>query len=115
CGDFGKNLEDCLVKADYAGFPARRAAARAREKLAGIGVSSTVESSNAGLIEHAEIRFDPTGTVTVAVGTHDHGQGHQTTFRQIMSDKLGIDPGRIRFAYGDTDQVMIGTGTFGSR
>ena len=115
CGDFGKNLEDCLKKADYAGFPARRAAARGRGRLAGIGVSSTVEASNAGLIEHAEIRFDPGGTVTVAVGTHDHGQGHQTTFRQIISDKLGIDRSRIRFAYGDTDHVMIGTGTFGSR
>jgi carbon-monoxide dehydrogenase large subunit len=115
CGDFAKNLEDCLTLADYAGFPARRAAARQRGKLAGIGISNTVEASNAGLIEHAEIRFDPTGTVTVAVGTHDHGQGHQTTFRQIISDKLGIDPGRIRFTWGDTDEVMIGTGTFGSR
>ena len=53
--------------------------------------------------------------MTVAVGTHDHGQGHQTTFRQIISTKLGIDPSRIRFSYGDTDEVMIGTGTFGSR
>jgi aerobic carbon-monoxide dehydrogenase large subunit len=78
-------------------------------------VSNTVEASNAGLIEHAEVRFDPTGSVTVAMGTHDHGQGHQTTFRQIISDKLGIDPSRIRFSYGDTDEVMIGTGTFGSR
>jgi carbon-monoxide dehydrogenase large subunit len=115
CGDFGKNLEDCLEKADYAGFPARRAAARDRGRLGGIGVANTVEASNAGLIEHAEIRFDPTGTVTVSVGTHDHGQGHQTTFRQIIAAKLGIDPGRIRFNYGDTDEVMIGTGTFGSR
>jgi aerobic carbon-monoxide dehydrogenase large subunit len=115
CGDFAKNLEDCLVKADYAGFAARRAEARARGKLAGIGVSNTVEASNAGLIEHAEVRFDPTGSVTVAMGTHDHGQGHQTTFRQIISDKLGIVPSRIRFSYGDTDEVMIGTGTFGSR
>jgi aerobic carbon-monoxide dehydrogenase large subunit len=115
CGDFGKNLEDCLVKADYAGFPARRAEARRRGKLRGLGVSSTVEASNAGLIEHAEIRFDPTGTVTVAVGTHDHGQGHATTFRQIICDRLGIAPGQIRFNYGDTDQIAIGTGTFGSR
>src|SRR5262249_43274843 len=115
CGDFGKNLEDCLRLADYAGFPARRAAARGRGKLAGIGISNTVEASNAGLIEHAEIRFDPGGTVTVAVGTHDHGQGHQTTFRQIIADKLGIAPSRIRFTWGDTDEVMIGTGTFGSR
>src|SRR5215216_2765841 len=115
CGDFAKNLEDCLRQADYAGFAARRAAARKRSRLAGIGISNTVEASNAGLIEHAEIRFDPTGSVTVAVGTHDHGQGHQTTFRQIISDKLGVDRRRIRFTFGDTDEVMIGTGTFGSR
>jgi aerobic carbon-monoxide dehydrogenase large subunit len=115
CGDFGKNLEDCLILSDYAGFPARRTEARRRGKLRGLGVSSTVEASNAGLIEHAEIRFDPTGTVTLSVGTHDHGQGHATTFRQILSDQLGIAPDRIRFNYGDTDQIAIGTGTFGSR
>ena len=115
CGDFGKNLEDCLKLADYAGFAARRRESQARGKLRGVGVSSTVEASNAGLIEHAEIRFDPTGTVTVSVGTHDHGQGHATTFRQIISDRLGIPPDRIRFNYGDTDQIAIGTGTFGSR
>ncbi len=115
CGDFGKNLEDCLEQADYAGSPARREAARRRGKLGGIGVANTVEASNAGLIEHAEIRFDPTGSVTVLVGTHDHGQGHATTFRQIIADRLGVDPRRIRFKYGDTDEIMIGTGTFGSR
>jgi aerobic carbon-monoxide dehydrogenase large subunit len=115
CGDFGKNLEDCLKLADYAGFAARRRETKARGKLRGLGISSTVEASNAGLIEHAEIRFDPTGTVTVSVGTHDHGQGHATTFRQIISDRLGIPPDRIRFNYGDTDQIAIGTGTFGSR
>src|SRR5580704_8806595 len=115
CGDFGKNLEDCLVKADYGGFPARRAESKQQGKLRGLGISSTVEASNAGLIEHAEIRFDPTGTVTVSVGTHDHGQGHATTFRQIIFDRLGIAPDRIRFNYGDTDQIAIGTGTFGSR
>jgi len=115
CGDFGKNLEDCLKLADYVGFAARAAESKARGKLRGLGVSSTVEASNAGLIEHAEIRFDPTGTVTVSVGTHDHGQGHATTFRQIISDRLGIAPDRIRFNYGDTDQIAIGTGTFGSR
>src|SRR5712691_1042734 len=115
CGDFGRNLEDCLKLADYAGFAARRRDSKARGKLRGLGISSTVEASNAGLIEHAEIRFDPTGTVTVSVGTHDHGQGHATTFRQIISDRLGLEPGQIRFNYGDTDQIAIGTGTFGSR
>src|SRR5262249_51395058 len=115
CGDFGKNLEDCLKLANYAGFAARRRESQAHSKLRGIGISSTVEASNAGLIDHAEIGFDPTGTVTVSVGTHDHGQGHSTTFRQIISDRFGIEPARIRFNYGDTDQIATGTGTFGSR
>jgi carbon-monoxide dehydrogenase large subunit len=115
CGDFGKNLEDCLMLADYAGFAKRRAESEKRGLLRGLGIASTVEASNAGLIEHAELRFDPTGTITVLVGTHDHGQGHQTTFRQIISSKLGVDPSRIAFKFGDTDQIMIGTGTFGSR
>jgi carbon-monoxide dehydrogenase large subunit len=74
-----------------------------------------VEASNSGLIEHAEIRFDPTGTATVFVGTHDHGQGHQTAFRQIVATRLGLDPTNVSLRFGDTDQVMIGTGTFGSR
>ncbi len=115
CGDFGKNLEDCLKLADYAGFAERRAGSEKRGLLRGLGLASTVEASNAGLIEHAEIRFDPTGTLTVFVGTHDHGQGHQTTFRQIIAEKFGVDPSRIAFRFGDTDQIMIGTGTFGSR
>jgi aerobic carbon-monoxide dehydrogenase large subunit len=115
CGDFGKNLQDCLAKSDHAGFEARRARSASCGKLRGIGVSSTVASTNFGLIEHAELRFDPTGTLTLATGTHDHGQGHGTSFRQIIADKLGIGPEQVRFKYGDTDQVAIGTGTFGSR
>src|SRR5262245_8757765 len=115
CGDFGKNLADCLAKADYAGFERRRAESRKHGKLRGIGISNTVEASNSGLIEQAELRFDPGGALTVAMGTHDHGQGHGTAFRQIIADKLGIPPDKVRYHYGDTDQVAIGTGTFGSR
>ncbi|HVY59123.1 MAG TPA: xanthine dehydrogenase family protein molybdopterin-binding subunit [Xanthobacteraceae bacterium] len=115
CGNFPKNLEDCLARADYAGFAKRHAESAKRGKLRGIGVSNTIEASNAGRIEHAEIRFDPTGTMTVFVGSHDHGQGHATSFRQIISSKLGVDPANVKFSYGDTDQIMIGTGTFGSR
>ncbi len=115
CGDFPKNLEDALAKADYNGFAARARESRRNGKFRGVGISNTVESSNVGLIEHAEIRFDPTGSVTVLVGSHDHGQGHQTAFRQIVADKLGVDPKRIAFKWGDTDQIAIGTGTFGSR
>lgn len=115
CGDFPKNLADCLVMADYAGFELRRRELATHGKLRGIGISTTVEASNSGLIEQAELRFDPSGTLTLSVGTHDHGQGHGTAFRQILADKLGIPPDRVRFEFGDTDQVAIGTGTFGSR
>jgi len=115
CGDFAKNLADCTAKADYAGFEARRRQSLEHGKLRGIGLSNTVEASNSGLIEQAELRFDAGGTLTVAMGTHDHGQGHGTAFRQIVADKLGIPPDRVRYHYGDTDQVAIGTGTFGSR
>jgi carbon-monoxide dehydrogenase large subunit len=115
CGDFGKNLSDCLGLVDYASFEKRRQESSRNGKLRGVGISNTVEASNAGLIEHAELRFDPSGGLTVAMGTHDHGQGHATAFRQIVADKLGIPPDRVRFQYGDTDQIAIGTGTFGSR
>ena len=101
--------------ADYAGFAARREASRKRGKLRGIGVSNTIEATASGLLEHAEVRFDPTGTMTLLMGTHDHGQGHATTFKQVIFDRLGIDSDLIKFKYGDTDSVMTGTGTFGSR
>ena len=116
CGDFGKNLEDCLTLADYAGFAARRAESQQRGKLRGIGISSTVEASNAGADRacrdalrsdrHADrARSAPTITAR-ATGPRS---------ARSSSDKLGIEPDRIRFKYGDTDQVAIGTGTFGSR
>ena len=114
-GNFPKNFEDCLGGAGYREFPARREEARKRGKLRGIGISSTIEASNSGMIEAAEVRFDPSGTLTLLVGTHDHGQGHETTFKQVLCERLGIDSSRIRFKCGDTDEVVSGTGTFGSR
>src|SRR6185312_7683789 len=114
-GNFGKNLADGEKLADYPGFAARRAESKKRGKLRGIGVSNTIEATAAGMLEHAEIRFDPTGTLTLLMGTHDHGQGHGTTFKQVLFEKLGIDSDLVKFKYGDTDQVMTGTGTFGSR
>lgn len=115
CGDFGKNLDDCVEVADYAGFEARRVESATRGKLRGIGVSNTVEASNAGMVESAQIRFDASGALTLFMGTHDHGQGHDTTFKQMLSDMLGLDTDIMRFVNGDTDLVQIGTGTFGSR
>jgi aerobic carbon-monoxide dehydrogenase large subunit len=114
-GDFPRNLEQCLHMADYAGFAVRRAESRRRGRLRGIGVSNTMEATASGLLEHAEIRFDQTGTLTLLMGTHDHGQGHATTFKQILFDKLGLDSDLVKFKYGDTDNTAIGTGTFGSR
>jgi len=114
-GDFARNLDEALDLADFAGFERRRAESAKRGKLRGIGVSNTIEASSGGMLEHAEIRFDPAGTATLLMGTHDHGQGHATTFKQILADKLGLEHERVRFRYGDTDIVSIGTGTFGSR
>jgi len=114
-GDFGKNLGDALKLADYAGFAKRFEESKKRGKLRGIGVTNTIEGTAGGMLEHAEIRFDFSGTLTLLMGTHDHGQGHGTTFKQILCDKLGLSPEQIRYRNGDTDEVMTGTGTFGSR
>ena len=114
-GDFLKNLDDCTTNGDYDNFPARRAESLTRGKLRGIGVSNTIEASAAGMLETAQIRFDMSGTLTLLMGTHDHGQGHATTFKQVLNDTLGVDSEDVRFRYGDTDQVTMGIGTFGSR
>jgi len=115
CGDFPKNLEDCLALADYDRTAARREAAKQRGKLHGIGIATAVAASGGRDYEHAEIRFDPSGGVVLMTGSMDHGQGHGTTFKQVLSEKLGIDADLIRYRYGDSDLVTMGIGTFGSR
>src|SRR5271169_5765871 len=115
CGDFPKNLEDCLALADYDRAAERRDAAKQRGKLLGVGVATTVAASGGRDYEHAEIRFDPSGGVVLMTGSMDHGQGHGTTFKQVLSEKLGIDADLIRYRYGDSDLVTMGIGTFGSR
>ena len=114
-GDFGKNMEIALEMADYKGFEARRVEAKTRGKLRGIGISNTIEQAAGKGYESAQIRFSPTGAVTLLLGTISHGQGHETVFTQVLCDQLGIDPAKIRVVEGDTDQVATGTGTFGSR
>ncbi len=114
-GDFGKNLEDALALAHYGDLARRRAEAKARGKILGVGVATAVAGTGGRDFEHAEIRFDPSGAVTLITGSMDHGQGHGTTFKQILSEKLGLDADRIRYRYGDTDLVTDGIGTFGSR
>ncbi|HZT89427.1 MAG TPA: xanthine dehydrogenase family protein molybdopterin-binding subunit [Stellaceae bacterium] len=115
CGDFLKNLDDCLELGGYAAAEEQRAAARRRGKLLGVGVATTVAATGGRDYEHAEIRFDPSGGVVLLTGSMDHGQGHGTTFKQVLSEKLGIDAGLIRYRYGDSDLVTMGIGTFGSR
>jgi aerobic carbon-monoxide dehydrogenase large subunit len=115
CGDFPKNLEDCLALGDYDRVAERREAAKGRGKLLGVGVATTVAASGGRDYEHAEIRFDPSGGVVLMTGSMDHGQGHGTTFKQVLSEKLGIDADLIRYRYGDSDLVTMGIGTFGSR
>ncbi len=118
-GEFEKNLDRALLMSDWKGFEERRDAARANGKLRGIGLASVIEIA-AGPVakpmeEFVEIRFDASGDVTMLAGTHSHGQGHETTYSQILVELLGIDPNRLRFVFGDTDAVFYGKGTFGSR
>src|SRR5256885_15293522 len=114
-GDFEKNLDDALHLSAYDGIAPRRAEARQRGKLLGVGVATAVAASGGRDYEHAEIRFDPSGGVVLMTGSMDHGQGHGTTFKQVLSEKLGIDADLIRYRYGDSDLVTMGIGTFGSR
>jgi carbon-monoxide dehydrogenase large subunit len=118
-GDFEKNIELALEAADWAGFEARRTEALSRNCLRGIGLVHPIEISGGPFRnpneEGAEIRFDPSGDVTLLMGSHNHGQGHETAFRQLIVSFLGVDPSRVRVVAGDTDIVRHGRGTFGSR
>ncbi len=114
-GDFANNLKLALSLADADGFAARRTEARKRGKLRGLGVSNTIERAGAPSYEGAEIRFDRSGTVTLVCGAINQGQGHETVFKQILCDRLGLDPDDIHYLQGDTDQVFFGEGTGGSR
>ncbi len=114
-GEFEANMDGALAIVDYAGFAARRDAAETRGKLRGIGISNVIEQSAGGPPEWAQIRFDPSGAATLVMGTHNHGQGHETVFRQILADKLGLEFEQVRLQQGDSDSVIAGTGTFGSR
>jgi aerobic carbon-monoxide dehydrogenase large subunit len=127
-GDYEASLDMALKMADYAGFPARKAEAKGRGKLRGIGLASYIEAcgiapsslvgalgARAGLYEAATIRVNPTGSVTVLTGSHSHGQGHETTFAQVVADKLGIDIGAVDIVHGDTSKIPYGMGTYGSR
>jgi carbon-monoxide dehydrogenase large subunit len=115
CGDFASGMDKALTLADVAGFPARREAARARGRLRGLGVVNAIERAAGPQPEFAEIRFAPGGTASIFLGTKNQGQGHETTFKQILHERLGLDPAAVRFVDGDTDQVGFGMGSMGSR
>ena len=119
CGEFERNMDEALALADWQGFAQRRRAARARGRLAGIGLANAIEiaagPTGAPWPESAEIRFDSTGSATITLGIHSQGQGHAITFAQVAADLLGIAPEQIRVRYGDTDEIEFGTGSFGSR
>src|SRR5690606_12968355 len=117
-----------LKAIDYAGFPARRAEAERRGKLRGIGFSSYIEAcglapsqavgslgGGVGLWESAEVRVNPVGTIEILTGSHRHGQGHETTFAQLVAGRLGIGIDQVSIVHGDTDKVQFGMGTYGSR
>lgn len=114
-GNFEECMDMCLKMADWDGFEARRAEARKRGKLRGIGISNSIEKAAAPGIEGAEIRFDRTGSMTLISGAVTHGQGHETVFKQLVCDKLGISPNNVHYEQGDTDVVFYGEGTGGSR
>ncbi|WP_439579422.1 xanthine dehydrogenase family protein molybdopterin-binding subunit [Elioraea sp.] len=127
-GDYTATLDACLKAADWAGFEARRAEAKKRGKLRGIGISTYIEAcgiapsavvgslgARAGLYEVANIRVNPTGSITVFTGTHSHGQGHETTFAQLISDQFGVPMSQIEIVHGDTARIPFGMGTYGSR
>ena len=118
-GAFEDVMDLALAAADWHGFPERREQSRLKGKLRGIGVVNPIEIAGGPFLapneEGAEIRFDPSGDVTLLIGTHNQGQGHETSFRQIIHTLLGVDPTRVRVVEGDTDLVVHGKGTFGSR
>ena len=115
CGDFATGMEMALKLADVAGFEDRRREAAKRGKLRGLGLVNAIERAAGRGLEFAEVRFNPSGTAMILMGTKNQGQGHETTFKQILHEKLGLDPQEVQFIDGDTDRVAFGMGTNGSR
>ena len=127
-GDYGASLKRALELADYKGFARRKRDSVRAGKLRGIGLSTYIEACGiapsqavgslgcgVGLWESAEVRVNPTGSVEVLTGAHAHGQGHETTFAQLVSERLGMPIENISIVHGDTDKVQFGMGTYGSR
>ena len=127
-GNYGAVMDKALELADRAGFEARKAESAARGKLRGMGICSYIEAcgiapstlvgalgARAGLYEAATVRVNPTGSISVMTGSHSHGQGHETTFAQVVADRLGVDENMVDIVHGDTSKIPFGMGTYGSR
>lgn len=127
-GNYGQAMDKALEMIDYKGFPARRKASEAKGKLRGIGFSAYIEAcgiapsavvgslgAGVGLWESAQVRFNATGTVSIFTGSHSHGQGHETTFSQLVADTLGVPLENVEIVHGDTGSIPMGMGTYGSR
>ena len=127
-GDYFATLNGAMAESGWADFETRRAAAKARGKLRGIGISTYIEAcgiapsavvgslgARAGLYEVGTIRVHPTGSVTVLTGTHSHGQGHETTLAQLVVEQLGVPLSQVDIVHGDTAKIPFGMGTYGSR
>jgi carbon-monoxide dehydrogenase large subunit len=115
CGAFTENQAEALRLADYAGFEARKAASKANGMLRGIGIANPIERSASPSPDFAEVRFSTDGSTTILMGTKSQGQGHETVYKQIVGEHLGLDFDDIRVIDGDTDRVAFGIGTMGSR
>jgi aerobic carbon-monoxide dehydrogenase large subunit len=113
-GDFERMMDECLKLADWNGFEARKAASKKNGKLRGRAVTPYIEIGGV-FNERMELRFDPSGMVSIIAGTHSHGQGHATAFAQLVSEWLGVPFDSIRYIQGDTEKVAIGRGTFAAR
>jgi aerobic carbon-monoxide dehydrogenase large subunit len=127
-GDYFTTLEMALNAADYSGFEQRRQDSARQGKLRGIGIATYIEAcamapsviagqlgARAGFYETAEVRVHPTGSITVFTGAHSHGQGHETTFAQVVSEQLGIPIDLVDVVHGDTGKIPFGMGTYASR
>ncbi len=127
-GNYAATLDAAMKIADVAGFKDRREQSQRRGKLRGLGYACYIEAcgiapsnvagslgARAGLFEAGEVRVHPTGTVTVFTGSHAHGQGHETTFAQVVAERLGLTIEQVEIVHGDTSKVLFGMGTYGSR
>ncbi|RJT32851.1 xanthine dehydrogenase family protein molybdopterin-binding subunit [Mesorhizobium waimense] len=127
-GDYAASLDAATKASDYAGFAKRKAAAAKKGLLRGIGMSCYIEAcgiapsaavgslgAGVGLWESAEVRVNAVGTIEVLTGSHSHGQGHETTFAQLVNERFGVPIDSVSIVHGDTDKVQMGMGTYGSR